>query len=144
MKFITSTYDKKTGYSTVILEHLGQTFQGNARLHPDDKEKASEFAGCSYAEIRATIKALKYERKIQKEKAEEVRKFIKQCEAYNNWDKESPTARVVYRQMNRYIKRVNELADQINDLAFGLNRAIWNREVTLRAIDRNKTKKLNS
>ena len=64
MKFISSSYDKTTGRSKVVMQHLGVKFIGNAQVHPDEFDKASEYAGCYYAELRATIKALKYERMI--------------------------------------------------------------------------------
>lgn len=143
MEFISGTFDKKTGISTVVMEHLGVRFEGIARLHPDDIDNASEFAGCSFAETRATIKALKYERKMVKEKAEQARKFIKQCECYKNWDPESSTARAAYRQMNRYVKKVKQLTDIINYMDFKLKRSMWDRDITLKAFERNKTKKFN-
>lgn len=136
MKFLTSKYTG--GRSVVIIQHLGELFRGEARVHPDDKEKASEYAGCGYAEIRATIKALKYERKLAKDEAEICRKFIKSCECYKNWDPESPTARAAYRQLNRRIKKVNQLTDKINSAMQGLEKSIWSRDVTLKAIDRRK------
>ncbi len=144
MKFISSTFNKETGISIVVMEHLGIQFEGIARLHPDDANSASEFAGCAFAEARATIKALKYERKVAKEKAEQTRKFVKQCECYKDWDPNSPTAHAAYRQMSLYIKKVNKLTDIINNMDFELKRSIWDRDITLKAFERNKAKKVNS
>ena len=46
---ISSDYDETTGISkTVIMTDLG-SFDGYAKLHPDDKDFASEFAGCRLA-----------------------------------------------------------------------------------------------
>ena len=143
MRFITSSYDKKTGYSRVLIEHMGKRFWGTAQLHPDDKDMGSNYAGCAYAEIRAEIKALKYEHKIMKEKAEECRKFVKACEQYKNWDKTSPSARVIYRQLNTRIKRVNQLVDMIDSKQKALERLIWHRDITIKAFERNKSKKVN-
>ena len=63
-----SNFNKETGISTtVILTDLGH-FLGIARLHPDDKETASRYAGCRYAEMRATTKYIKAKKKaIQEE-----------------------------------------------------------------------------
>lgn len=149
MKFINSIFDKEEGTSEVTMEHMGQYFVGKARLHPDDKDKISEYAGCSYAEARATIAALKYERKMAKEKSENIRKFIKACECYKDWDKGSPAAKIAYRQLNIYIKRVNHLTEVINDMMFTLDKSIWKRDVTIKAMRearqkiRQKAKKLN-
>jgi hypothetical protein len=136
-------YDSKTGYSRVIIEHMGKQFSGIASLHPDDKDKASKYAGCSYAETRAEIKALKYERKIAKEKAEEFRKIVKACEQYKNWDKNSPSAKIIYRQLNLKIRKVNELTDIINQKMKNLEKAIWKRDITIKAFERNRSKKIN-
>ena len=143
MKFLTSVYDKESGLSVVDIKHMGRLFTGIAKLNSEDKETASEYAGCSYAEGRARIKALKYERKKLKEDAESCRKFIKACECYKNWDPSSPTARAAYRQLNRKIKKVNEITDIINQEMFELDRLIWRRGITLKAIERNKQKRLN-
>jgi len=143
MRFINSIYDSKTGYSRVIIEHMGKRFFGMAYLHPEDKDKASKYAGCSYAETRAEIKALKYERKIAKEKAEEFRKIVKACEQYKNWDKNSPSAKIIYRQLNLKIRKVNELTDIINQKMKNLEKAIWKRDITIKAFERNRSKKIN-
>ena len=143
MKFIESVFDVRTGISAVSLQHLGKKFVGWAKVHPDDKEIASEFAGCGYAEARARIKAMKYERNKAKEEAEICRKFIKACSCYKNWDPESPTAKAAYRQLNRRIKKVNDLTEIINDEMFILSSKIWKRDITIKALERNKQKRLN-
>ena len=142
MKFISSLYDGARGFSSVVMEHLGINFVGTARVHPDDAKKASEYAGCGYAEARAIIEALKYERKLLKEDAEVCRKFIKACECYKGWDPKSPSARAAYRQLNRRIKKVNDITEEINERMFNLDQYIWKRNVTLKAFDRNKQNKL--
>jgi len=133
MKFISHGYDG--GYlSVVVIEHLNKRFVGYARLHPDDEDRASEIIGGKYAEIRATIKALKYERKLEKEKCEECRKFVRACEQYKGFDKSSPTARAMYRQLNRHIKRVNEIAEVINNLMSTLEEDIKIRDIIVNKI----------
>lgn len=145
MKFISSNYDPKWGESFVIMQHLGEKFYGFANLHPDDKENASEYAGCGLAELRATVKALKYERKLAKNKSDEALDFVKACEGYAKFDPESETAKVIYRQLNRRIKRVNDLTDQINDLLEQIKVYAHRRQVLINAIKRKKkmTKKDN-
>lgn len=141
MKFIDSYYDESTGKSRVIVQHLGKKFTGAAIVHPDDKENASSYAGCEYAEIRATIKALKYERKILKEKADASIDFLHACECYKDFIKDSKTARVMYRQINRRVARVNEITDQINDLYKELEQKQMRRKIIVNAVKHYKTKK---
>ena len=138
MKFIESTYEN--GLSTVTVEHMGMHFIGTARLHPDDEPYASEYAGCGIAESRAVIAALKHERKIRKNQCEECRKFVKACMGYKNFDKESPTAKAIFRQLNQRIKQVNELADEINAIYKSIDRGIWQRDLILKSIKAKKDK----
>lgn len=138
MKFISSNYDPEWGESFVEMQHLGIKFPGFANVHPDDKENASEYAGCALAELRATLAALKYERRLAKKKSDEAIDFMKSCEGYAKFDKNSDTAKVMYRQVNRRIKRVNDLTDQINDLLEEIKMFGQKRQIILNAIKRNK------
>lgn len=138
MKFIASYFDKEIKESTVIVEHMGIEFIGKSRVHPEDFNRASELVGGSYAETRAIIKALKYEHKIAKEKCEECRKFIKACTCYKDFDKDSPTARTIYKQLNVRIKRVNEIATEINNLELFLKKSMITRDVILKEINKSK------
>lgn len=140
MKFISSYYDKENGKSTVVMQHLGRRFLGVAHVHPEDQEIASSYAGCEYAEIRATIKALKYERRILKEKADAAIDFVRACECYKDFSKDSKTAKVIYRQINRRIARVNALADQINDLYKALEKKQTKRQIILNAVKHYRSK----
>ena len=144
MKFLRSNYDSETSTSTVAIRHLSKVFFGKAKLHPDDKDKASELVGGRYAEMRAEIKALKYERQIEKAKCEECRKFVKACEQCKLFDKDSATAKIMYRQLGVRIKKVNKLADRINSLYTELEKDDWRRMTILKAIASKKAKKDNS
>jgi len=143
MKFICSSYNKEDGISHVCVQHLGKKFNGFATAHPDDRGNWSELAGCSYAETRAMIKALKYERKIAKQKADEAIDFVKSCECYSKFNKDDPSAKAMYRQLNQRIRRVNDLADEINDLYKALDTSIRRREIILNAIKAKKAKEDN-
>ena len=138
MKFIRSSYDATTGVSTVVMQHLGRKFTGEARLNPAEQEKGSEYAGCYYAELRATIKALKYERQLAKEKSDMALDFVKSVEGYSKFEKDDPSAKAMYRQLNQRIKKVNDLADEINGYYTELEYAIRHRSAVLDAIKQKK------
>lgn len=144
MKFINSSYDRNTFTSTVTMQHLGKKFVGTAHAVPQDQEKASEYAGCYYAELKATIKALKYERALAKQKSDDALDFVKSIECYSKFNKEDPSAKSMYRQLNQRIKKVNDLTDAINHLYKTLDYAIHNREVTLKVIEKKKAKQDNA
>ena len=140
MKFIDSSYTN--GISVVILEHKGKKFKGVALLHPEDKKKnrESEIIGGIYAEDRAMIKALKYERQLLIQEAEACRKFITSCKQQKTWDNESPTAKTIYHQLNVKTKKINEITDEINQMILDLKREMIRRDVILDAFQNKKTK----
>lgn len=140
MKFISSVYDEYTGISTVTVQHLGKKFIGSAYVHPEE-EYPSEFAGCTYAEIRAEIEALKYERSLAKNKADMAIDFIKSCKCYKNFDKDSDTAKVLIKQLSKRVQKVNDITDEINFRLKQLEMLMKKREVTLKAIQRYKRTK---
>lgn len=134
MKFISSSFDFDTGISEVVVQHLGKKFIGTAKLHPDDKDKVSNYTGCQIAEMRATIKALKHERKIAKNKSDMALDFIKSVENYTKFNKEDESAKSMYRQLNRRIKEVNDITDQINELYYEIDMLPRKKSVILNSI----------
>ena len=141
MQLINSGFNEGTGKSTSVVKHKKRKYYGYAWLHPEDKEIASKYTGCRYAEMRAEIKALKDEYKKEKKACEECRKFVKACSQYKNFDKESLTAKVMFRQLNRRIKQVNNLADQINQKMQDLEIAIKQKDIVSKALERKRGKK---
>lgn len=140
MKFIESHYNRENGSSTVIIQHLGKKFVGDAKFNPEDETGASEFAGCTYAETRATIKALKYELNIAKNKLREAQDFVKSCECYKDFDPNSPSAKVFYRQLNRRIKRVEDLKNEIKTMQLSLKASIKARYNKIKKLQEKKDK----
>jgi len=142
MKFIYSAYDEVSGISVVTMQHLGKKFNGSAKIHPEEKNP-SKYAGCRLAEIRATINALKYERELLKNKADMALDFIKSLECYADFDKESNESKLMYRQLNKRIDKVNEVTDKINELYKEIDINKHRRDIVLKAIERKKTEKDN-
>ena len=122
MRFLDSSTVEEIGYSTVIIKHKGNEYVGQAKCHPDDT--FSEFTGCRYAQERAEIKALKDEWKQKKHDCDECRKYLIAVSQYAGFDKESSTAKAMFRQLNCRIKEVNKLAEIISQRQFNLQVAI--------------------
>ena len=122
MRFLDSGTVKETGYSTVVIEHKGSKYMAYAKCLPDDT--FSEFTGCRYAQERAEINALKDEWKQKKHDCDECRKYLIAVSQYAGFDKESSTAKAMFRQLNRRIKEVNKLAEIISQKQFNLQVAI--------------------
>ena len=138
MKFIKCEYQDNV--TIVTMEHLGLIFKGKARCMDEDMLHFSKIRGGQIAEEKATIKALKYEREIEKRKCEEIRKFVKACRCYKNWENDSKTAKVVYRQLNRRIAKVNKITDEINYRLETIRRMCNYQRVILTSLDQAKDK----
>lgn len=143
MKFLTSITKPEKGISKVFIEHMGRTFVGYAKKHPEDNW--SEFTGCRYAEERAEIKALKAELKKKKHDCDECKKFVTAVSQYAEFDPKSPTARAMFRQLNRRIKAVNDIISLINEKEFNLRVAIrqqdgFNNRINQMKLNNNKEK----
>lgn len=142
MKLQTVEFYPDSGDSFAAIKHLGSTFIGEAKLHPEDKDKVSEYMGCGIAETRAEINALRYEHKLAKHETEIIRKFIHCCKCHKTWDNDSPTAKAMYHQLNVRIKKVNRLADEINLLIVNLKSKINKRDKYLKMLEMAKQKRL--
>ena len=138
MKLVNAHFDSETGKSWAVIEHKKTKFVGHAKCHPDDRAEVSKFAGCGYAESRAIIKALKFERKEEIKECEAIRKFVKAVTQYKDFDSTSREARAMFRQLNRRIKKVNMLTMKINEEMRNLEAAIAQRDVVKRAIKRRR------
>ena len=141
IEFVDGNYEPETGKSWAKVSVNGKTFYGESHLLPEDKDKASKFAGCRFAEIKAEIKALKYLRRRKKAECEYYRNFVKSLGCYKNFDKNSPTAKCVYKQLNKRIKEVNDITDRINSVYSEFLAVIRQRDIVLKAIDRKKQTK---
>lgn len=122
MYFIDSKTFPEEGTSYAFIRHDKRIYEGKARLHPDDT--FSEFTGCRYAETRAQIKALRAEYKKKKNACEECRKFVRAVTQYSQFNAGDPSAKAMFRQLNRRIKEIDDLADEITKLEFSLRISI--------------------
>ena len=136
MQFYNSTTFKDSGLSYVTIKYKNKFFTGKAKCHKDDPW--SEITGCRFAEKRAIIKALKDEWKQKKEACEECRKFVNAVMQYKDFDKESSTAKAMFKQLNCRIKEVNDLADRINSLEFNLRVSATSKEAFERKLKKIK------
>lgn len=131
MRLVDAYYSESFEKSYATVEHsingIKQRFEGISKVHPEE-EHASKFTGCRYAEMRARIKAYKAERAALIIKCDECRKFIKACGQCKDWDKNSATAKVAYRQLNKKINHINHLTNVINQLEWDLKIAIRQQE----------------
>lgn len=78
IKLIYSNFDPDSGISIVRIQTPEGVFKGKARLHPKDRDVASHFAGCKYAEMRAYVKYYTFMAKLKQSAVDELRKLNNQ------------------------------------------------------------------
>ena len=118
MKTIASDYNEETGLSAVTITTDFGDFIGYAKLHPDDAEIASHFAGCRYAEMRAVIKYMKEKIKISQYQLKPLKKIY--YNLFNNryYDIKNKGFKLLEKEMylleddietyKQYVKSLNE------------------------------------
>lgn len=70
---IYSNYDAEIGVSTVTIGTKYGVFTSSVKIHPQDKDVASELLGCEFAEMKCQIKAAQKRAEIFEAKADGIR-----------------------------------------------------------------------
>ena len=116
----TILFDETTGISTVtILTKIGE-FTGTSKLHDEDKNISSSFAGCQYAEMRAVIKYMKrkmHDLDMQIKGLTDFQSSLKCRKDYNHISIENSKARRRIYELNKqkeiWEKRMNSLYERM-------------------------------
>lgn len=110
-------YNNHNGKTIACLKNKrGNSFYGIANIHPDDKKYQSESFGKDLALTRAELSAAENQLLNTKIKLKNIDAFISSLSCYKNFDKNSPTAKTVYRQRNMVAKEVAAAADRVKIL----------------------------
>lgn len=124
MKLLYSYFNPTTGKSIVGLSNKNGIYEGIARLHPEDKKNASEYAGCRIAEGRAWIKYFKYEKKQCQEKIKMIKNLYK--DIYRNCSENTKTevSKRFAIQIKYYKSKISECKISIEDIENQLKESI--------------------
>lgn len=131
-----SNFDRKTGISSVTINTPYGQFTGIAKLHPEDINHASEFAGCEIAEMRANIKYLKEQRKEAKIQYKAIQCYynaISETAEFNPYSKDAQIAR---RMIKEYTAEIVSLSKTIEAIQSAIKRKIKTRDEVLTKLDR--------
>ena len=120
IKMIKSNFDEITGISEVtIATDIGE-FSGTSKLHDEDRNISSSFAGCQYAEMRAVIKYMKrkmHDLDMQIKGLTDFQSSLKCRKDYNHISIENSKARRRIYELNRqkeiWEKRMNSLYERM-------------------------------
>lgn len=120
IKMIKSNFDEITGISEVtIVTDIGE-FSGTSKLHDEDRNISSSFAGCQYAEMRAVIKYMKrkmHDLDMQIKGLTDFQSSLKCRKDYNHISIENSKARRRIYELNKqkeiWEKRINSLYERM-------------------------------
>lgn len=128
MKTIASEYNKETGISKVIVAtDLGDII-AYASLHPDDKDIASSFAGCRYAEMRAGIKYMKKKIQISKYQLKPLKRIYSELIRNKNCNKSSKGIKLLEKEIYILEDDIKSYETNIQTLTERLQKAINSRD----------------
>lgn len=123
-----SKYDKDTGISKVWVKNKYGIFMAKSRLNEEDRDFASEYIGCHFAEMKANIKAYKKHKQDLQLRRKELLYFqnmLKQTKGYND---KSIEARKLRKRIYLLDNEINQVQSHIDTLNQGLKKEMEQRE----------------
>ena len=138
MKLLYSYFFPATGESTVAIANRDGVYIGSAKLHPDDKNSASQFAGCRLAECRAWLQYLHKELSRQKLMLKTIQNLKRDIDLHSpNIDQQ--TQRRINLKLRDYSNNIQSLKDDIKQLENKIKKDIEIRDSLLK-----RTKDINN
>ena len=128
IKLIESNFDRETGVSYAKIQTDYGVFVGSAKLHEEDKEYVSSFAGCHYAETRAIIAYMKHRVKLLNERIESLENCKKVLENRKEYDHNSVENRTIRKQIYLLKKQKAEWIQRISSLSEKLYQMMMQRD----------------
>ena len=138
IKPFSSSYDENTGISKVVLATDLGLITGYSSLHPDDKEIASNFAGCRYAEMRAGIKYMKEKIKIAKYQLKTLKKIYDNLKNNKNYNMNNKGIKLLEKEIYILEDDIETYKNNIKTLNDRLQKAINTRPDILKEIKNKK------
>lgn len=132
MKTIASDYTKETGLSYVTINTDIGLFTGYSKLNPEDKDIASNFAGCRYAEIRANIKYIKAKIRDIKLQLEPLEKIFNNLNNRKYYNKKNTGMKILEKEIILLQDDLVTLQNNVKSLKKRLQEAINSRPEIVR------------
>jgi CII-binding regulator of phage lambda lysogenization HflD len=101
---------------------------GYASLHPDDKDIASSFAGCRYAEMRAGIKYMKKKIQISKYQLKPLKRIYNELIRNKRCNKNSKGIKLLEKEIYILEDDIKSYETNIKTLTERLQKAINSRD----------------
>jgi predicted nucleic acid-binding Zn-ribbon protein len=107
IRLYSSNFDENTGISTATIATDYGFFSATSKLHEEDLDISSSYAGCEYAEIRATIKYIRKRIEVLNNQITGLENYQKQLLGRADYDPKS-TENIVLRKQIDILKREKE------------------------------------
>ena len=90
IKLLQSNFDEETGISSVTIGTDYGQFHATSKLHNEDLDISSSYAGCEYAEMRAIIKYIKKRIEVINSQIKGLGNYQKQLLGRADYNPKSP------------------------------------------------------
>lgn len=123
VKLIYSHFDEESGISTAIINTDYGQFKGTSKLHEEDKNISSHFAGCQYAETKAILSYMKKRIEVIKyeiKSLEKCQKVLMGKKDYNHNSSENRTVRKQIYLLKKSKKMWEDRAESLHNKLLSL------------------------
>lgn len=132
------------GVATCTIYDHDKKFYGAARCHPDDEDMKNRLAGQNIAEARASVQYLKH---IRDNELRPQLKILKQLYYSMNrskhFNRKSYEAKMLFRQINRITKDIEDVNRDINTLKIMIKNYIEQKDEEYKKIRAHRAAKDN-
>lgn len=126
-----SDFNQETGISKVtIATELGY-FNGISKLHDEDQDIASNFAGCRYAEYKAIIKYIQTKKRYIKYQIKILQNIEKELINRKDYNKYSIENRKIRKNIYKLNNDIKLLDDKIKSLSNKILAEMQNRRIII-------------
>lgn len=127
IKLIYSNFDEQTGISIAKINTDLGIFEGKSKLHEEDRNIVSNFAGCQYAETRAILKYIKRRIQILNYQLKGLENYQKQLMNRKSYEHEDSASRALRKQMYLVKKDRYDWQSRYDSLSAKLYNSMMNR-----------------
>ena len=100
VRLLSSDFNKETGISSATIGTDYGIFTASVKLHEEDLHISSRYAGCEYAEMKATIKYMKKRIEVINNQLKGLENYQKQLIKRNDYNSNSIENKILNIQMN--------------------------------------------
>ena len=137
---IYTNYNKETGVSEAILNTDLGLIKGIAKLNPEDEEIKSVYAGCRYAETRATIKYMRRKKKEAQKNKNLFLNLLKELENTKTYNEKYVFVKIIKRKINYFNDLSLKYQEYENSLKNRLEAMIKERPEYIKKMENKKNK----